>query len=171
MTQFRGKFRLEHAHLQRLFDALTRRGYQIIGPTVRDRAIVYEQLNSVADLPMGWTDEQDGGSYRLKKRDDEALFGFTVGPHSWKQFLHPPERRLWRAERQGKSIDIIPEDEKPPKYAFIGVRSCDLHAIAVQDRVLLDDRIPIPSIKRGVKSVSSWRSTAGRRVARASAFR
>jgi formate hydrogenlyase subunit 6/NADH:ubiquinone oxidoreductase subunit I len=144
MTQFQGKFRLERAHLQQLFDALTRRGYQIVGPTVRDHAIVYEQLNSVADLPMGWTDEQDGGRYRLKKRDDEALFGFTVGPQSWKQFLHPPKQRLWRAERQGKSIDIIREDDKPPKYAFIGVRSCDLHAIAVQDRVLLHDRYTDP---------------------------
>src|SRR6266511_3259715 len=144
MTQFQGKFRLERPHLQQLFDVLTRRGYQIIGPTVRDRAIVYEHLNSVADLPMGWTDEQDGGSYRLKKRNDEALFGFTVGPHSWKQFLHPPERRLWRAERQGKSFDIIPEDDKPPKYAFIGARSCDLHAIAVLDKVLLHDRYTDP---------------------------
>ena len=26
----------------------------------------------------------------------------------------------------------------PPRYAFIGVRSCDLHAIGVQDRVFLD---------------------------------
>jgi sulfhydrogenase subunit beta (sulfur reductase) len=144
MAQFQGKFRLQRAHLQQLFDALIRRGYQIVGPTVRDRTIVYDQLNSVADLPIGWTDEQDGGTYRLKKRDDEALFGFTVGPHSWKQFLHPPEQRLWRAERQGKSFDIIHEDDKPPKYAFIGVRSCDLHAIAVQDKVLLHDRYTDP---------------------------
>src|SRR5262249_25939893 len=131
-------------HLQQLFDALTRRGYQIIGPTVRDRTIVYDQLSSVANLPAGWTDEQDGGRYRLKKRDDEALFGFTVGPHSWKQFLPPPKVRLWRAERQGKGFDIIPEDDKPPKYAFIGARSCDLHAIAVQDRVLTHDRYTDP---------------------------
>jgi sulfhydrogenase subunit beta (sulfur reductase) len=99
MTQFQGKFRLERAHLQQLFDALTRRGYQIVGPTVRDGSIVYERLNSVADLPIGWTDEQDGGRYRLKKHNDEAPFGFTVGPHSWKQFLHPPKHRLWRADR------------------------------------------------------------------------
>ena len=144
MTQFQGKFRLERAHLQQLFDALTRRGYQVIGPIVRDGAIVYERLSSVADLPIGWTDEQDGGIYRLKKRDDEALFGFTVGPHSWKQFLHPPKNRLWRAERRGKGFDIIQEDDKPPKYAFIGVRSCDLSAIAVQDRVLLHDRYTDP---------------------------
>lgn len=144
MAQFQDKFRLERAHLQQLFDALTRRGYQIVGPTVRDGAIVYEQLNSVADLPAGWTDEQDGGSYRLKRRDDEALFGFNVGPHSWKRFLHPPRHRLWRAERQGGSFDIIHEDDKPPKYGFIGARSCDLHAIAVQDRVLLRDQCTDP---------------------------
>src|SRR5262245_64840130 len=115
MTQFQRKFRLERAHLQQLFDALTRRGYQIVGSTVRDRAVVYEQLNSAADLPIGWTDEQDGGSYRLKKRDDEALFGFTVGPNSWKQFLNLQMKRLWRAERLGKRFDIIGEDNKPVK--------------------------------------------------------
>jgi len=27
----------------------------------------------------------------------------------------------------------------PPRYAFIGVRSCDLHAVAIQDRVFLGD--------------------------------
>jgi ferredoxin len=30
--------------------------------------------------------------------------------------------------------------EEPPRYAFIGVRSCDLHAIAIQDRVFMGDR-------------------------------
>ncbi len=69
----------------------------LIGPTVRDRAIVYDDIASVADLPRGWTDEQDGGRYRLERRDDDALFGYAVGPHSWKRFLHPPVQRLWRA--------------------------------------------------------------------------
>ena len=31
----------------------------------RDGAIVYDELRSAADLPVGWTDEQDGGHYRL----------------------------------------------------------------------------------------------------------
>ena len=144
MAQFQGRFRFERPHLQQLFDALIRRGYQLVGPAVREGAIVYEELNSVADLPSGWTDEQDGGHYRLKKRDDDALFGFAVGPHSWKKFLHPPKLRLWRAERQGKSFDIIRDDDKPTKYAFIGARSCDLHAIIVQDRVLLRDQYTDP---------------------------
>ena len=45
----------------------------------------------------GWTDEQDGGRYRLRRRDDEALFGYAVGPHSWKRYQLPAEVTLWRA--------------------------------------------------------------------------
>ncbi len=59
---------LEHEHFQHLLVALRGRGYEVVGPTVRDNAIVYDTLTSIADLPVGCTDEQDGGSYRLKKR-------------------------------------------------------------------------------------------------------
>ncbi len=75
---------LERADLQRLFDALQSRGFEVLGPTVRDGAIVYDPLSGPAQLPAGWTDEQQGGRYRLSKRDDDALFGYVVGPHSWK---------------------------------------------------------------------------------------
>src|SRR5579863_3444179 len=46
-----------------LLDALQRRGFRVLGPTVRDRAIVYDDIASLADLPRGWTDEQEGGHY------------------------------------------------------------------------------------------------------------
>ena len=36
-------------------------GYQVVGPTVHDGAIVYRDVRSAADLPIGWGDEQDGG--------------------------------------------------------------------------------------------------------------
>ncbi|MFY9268367.1 MAG: 4Fe-4S dicluster domain-containing protein [Candidatus Manganitrophaceae bacterium] len=128
--------------LQRLFDVLKDKGYSLAGPTIRDnageKAIVYDELHSVSDLPIGWTDEQNGGSYRLKQREDAACFGYAAGPHSWKKYLLSPEQRLWRAEREGKGFRMIDEKEVPPKLAFIGVRSCELHAIAIQDRVLLE---------------------------------
>jgi formate hydrogenlyase subunit 6/NADH:ubiquinone oxidoreductase subunit I len=124
-------------HLQELLAALHRRGYQVVGPTIGDGAIVYDELDSTADLPVGWTDEQAGGTYRLKKRADQALFGYAVGPHSWKKYLLPPTLRLWQAQRQGSSVQIVPEREPPPKLAFIGVRSCELHAIAVQNKVFM----------------------------------
>ncbi|HEU5384066.1 MAG TPA: hypothetical protein VFV38_52395 [Ktedonobacteraceae bacterium] len=59
------------------------RGYQVVGPTVREQVIVHDTPNSVENLPIGCTDEQDGGSYRLKKRKNAALFGDAVGQHSW----------------------------------------------------------------------------------------
>src|SRR5208283_6114209 len=114
-------------HLEELLRALADRGYEVVGPTVRESAIVYERLTSTRDLPAGWTDEQAGGKYRLKRREDGAWFGYVVGPHSWKKFLYPPLQRLWQAARNGKGVRILPEEEKaPPKYAFIGVRACEL---------------------------------------------
>lgn len=123
--------------LNALFDALRRRGYRLVGPTPRDGAIVYDEIASAADLPAGWTDVQDGGTYRLARRDDQALFGYAVGPHSWKRFLFPASTRLWSARRNGDGFDVDATQEDPPPYAFIGVRACELHAIAVQDRVFL----------------------------------
>jgi sulfhydrogenase subunit beta (sulfur reductase) len=131
--------------LQALFDALRRRGYRVVGPTLRDGAILYDDIAGVADLPRGWTDEQDGGRYRLRRRGDDALFGYAVGPHSWKKFLHPPSRRLWSAERTERGVTVTPEPPVADRYAFIGVRACDLHAIAIQDRVLTGGSFVDPS--------------------------
>jgi ferredoxin len=130
-----------------LVQALARRGFAVVGPTIRDGAIVYDQLQSADDLPVGWTDEQDGGTYRLKKRGDRAIFGYAVGPHSWKKFLHPPVQRLWQARKQGEQFELNASHEPPPKYAFLGVRSCELHAIAIQDRVFLEGKYVDPVYK------------------------
>lgn len=128
---------ITRADLPRLFEALQCLGYQIVGPTVRDGAIVYDELRAVEDLPIGWTDEQDGGTYRLKRRADQALFGYVVGPHSWKKFLHPPTLPLWQATKDGDGFQVTETNGPVPTYAFLGVRSCELHAIAIQDTVFL----------------------------------
>ncbi len=123
--------------LQALLGALMRRRYRIVGPTVRDRAIVCDDIGSVTEFPRGLTDEQEAGSYRLVQRNDEALFAYAVGPHSWKQFLHPPVQRLWKSKRDGTDVQVTPEPVAEQPMAFIAVRACELHAIAIQDRVLL----------------------------------
>jgi ferredoxin len=137
-TQVGELLTVERSDLQQLLEALKKRGYHIIAPTMGDGAIVYDEIGSLGDLPAGWTDVQEGGNYRLKKRDDAALFGYVVGPHSWKKFLHPPVLRLWQADRTRESFQIRGEDQEQPRFAFLGVRSCELHAIAVQDRVFLN---------------------------------
>ena len=123
--------------LERLLEVLGARGYRVIGPTRRDRAIVLDEVDTLDDFPQGWTDEQDGGHYRLVESGGAEMFHFNAGPGSWKQFLHPPRRRLWRARYTADDIDVIPEPVSDERFAFIGVRACDLHAIAIQDRVFL----------------------------------
>jgi ferredoxin len=122
---------------QRLLDALAGRGYQVMGPTLKDGRLVYGEIGQVTDFPAGWTAIQEGGAFRLKKRPDQAWFGFAVGQQSWKQFLLPPLQTLWQAHREGSGWRVVPQAAAVPKFAFIGVRSCELQAMAVQDRVFL----------------------------------
>jgi ferredoxin len=157
--------RLERGDVDGLIDALATRGYEVLGPTVREGAIAYERVGSSADLPVGLTDEQEGGTYRLRERDDDALFGFANGPQSWKRILHPPAIRLWRARQSDDGgIAFEAESAEPPKRAFLGVRSCDIHAIATLDRTMLDIEHPDPGYaarRAGIFIVALNCSTAG----------
>lgn len=130
-----------------LIKALIRRGYQVIGPTIRDGAIVYDDVTSVEDLPKGWTDVQQAGKYELKRRSDDALFGYNVGPHAWKKFLFPSQTRLWKAQRTKNSFQVVPEEPKPAKVAFVGVRACELQAMGIQDKVLVEGAYADPNYK------------------------
>lgn len=140
-------FVVERPGIDSMLQDLVERGYEVVGPTVREGAIVYDSIRGTADLPVGWTDAQEGGSYRLKRREDEALFGYAVGPHSWKKFLHPARRRLWQASREGGGFEIRAEPESGRRYAFVGVRACELKAIEIQDRVFLEGHYQDPSYR------------------------
>jgi sulfhydrogenase subunit beta (sulfur reductase) len=129
---------LLNANLDPLINALAEAGFKVVGPTVKEGAIVYDEVRTHRDLPEGWTDFQQPGSYRLQKRDDGAVFGFAVGPHSWKKYLHLPTLRLWSAERGTDGhITVTHSDTEAPRMALLGVRACELAAIAVQDKVLV----------------------------------
>lgn len=124
------------------FDALLRSlidaGYDLIGPTVRDGAIVLDHIDGVADLPAGVGEEQAPGAYRLTERSDGRLFGWAHGPDAGKRFLFPPREVLATISRNGDGMKVDPPAEPERPFAFVGLRSCDLHAIAVQDRVFLE---------------------------------
>ncbi|MFF4582652.1 4Fe-4S dicluster domain-containing protein [Streptomyces sp. NPDC001389] len=127
--------------LEALVRALKRRGRTVIGPTVRDGAIVLDALDSAAALPYGWGVELEAGRYRLRPRADGAAFAHSAGPQSWKSFLHPERVRQWSADR-GPDGGLAVREEEPEdlSYAFLGVRPCDLRAIRILDRVLTGGR-------------------------------
>jgi ferredoxin len=129
---------LQRKHLDQLLSQLQNAGYQTVGPVVRDQAIVYDAIQSTADLPIGIGDSQEKGTYRLRSRDDASLFGYVVGPHSWKKYLFPPRQLLLKAEQNSRGLQITRPEQNVPKYALIGVRGCELKAIQIQDRVFLE---------------------------------
>ena len=128
--------------LQSLIDLLRERGWTVVGPTVRDGVVVHAEIESVDQLPRGVGDLQEGGSYRLRQRGDEALFGYVGGPQGWKSLLFPSRELLWSGRRVGTEVEVEPAAVDAPRLALLGVRSCDLHAIGIHDRVLAKRDLP-----------------------------
>jgi ferredoxin len=123
---------------EQLLGLLKTDGHRLLGPTIRNDAIVYDELQSAQDLPIGWMDEQDPGRYRLKRRNDQAYFGYNLGQHSWKQFLFPPREKLYSAKKQENGLVVIQESDAPiEKMAFIAVRACEIQAILIQDKAFI----------------------------------
>ena len=123
--------------LDRLVEVLIADGYLVIGPTVRDSAIVLAELDSADALPAGWGVDTGPGHYRLRAAADAAVFAHSAGPGSWKQFLHPPRRQLW-------STDSGRRRSGPPEPAVAALR--------VPRRPRLrpgGDRDPRPGARRG----------------------
>jgi sulfhydrogenase subunit beta (sulfur reductase) len=130
---------IERKNFDTLISTLNNQGYEVIGPTVREGAIVYDFVTSSTDLPVGCTHEQSAGKYRLVNCNDHALFGFNTSPQSWKKFLHPATLLLNKSQRDRSNYTITPLKVDQQKYAFIGVRPCDLAAISVLDKVFITE--------------------------------
>jgi len=140
------KFVVARASLDGLLAALSRRGYEILGPIRVDGAISYAPIHSTEELPAGYSDEQAPGKYRLARRSDKALFQYASTSQSWKRLLQPPVNRFLEIHREGDTIRFLPGNgggiDTSSRRALLGVRSCDLAAIHVLDRVFLHDRYP-----------------------------
>lgn len=137
-------FRLGRPSLDALAELLTAGGYQLFGPTLRNHAIQWTPIQSLEDLPVGWTADSNPASYRIRPGPTDALFQYWTGPDSLKKILHPPRARLLHTERENDSFRILEDQPIPEKRAFFGVRACDLAAVAALDRVLLEDRFTDP---------------------------
>lgn len=138
--------------LEDLFSLLRKNKYEIIGPKVQNGAITYQEISSATELPIGWTDEQGAGKYRLQKIEQQAYFRFVVGPHLWKKYLFPPHLKIFSARRNSNQFEVTKlqdlSDSQPfPKYAFIGVRSCELQALGIQDTIFIGGEYVDPYYK------------------------
>jgi len=133
---------LDVAGLDDLIGVLAEDGYTVLGPTVRQGAVVPGRVASVADLPRGVGDDQQPGSYRLRQRGDDAMFGYAADAISWKAAFFPARELVWTGAATDDGFDVAAGHSTTPlgdpPYAVLGIRSCDLHALAIHDRILAE---------------------------------
>lgn len=134
--------------LEDLVAHLRDEGRRVIAPIRRDGVVTLDEISSVAELPSGWGEEQDGGRYRLTKLDLPELFGHATPAMPWKRWLYPERTLLATARREAGSVTIDqPEPDATPQ-AFFGIRSCDVHALGILDKVFLDPPDPTYAARR-----------------------
>jgi ferredoxin len=135
--------------LDALIQALRADGYETLGPVVRDGAIVPGTVQGVRELPAGYHDRQEAGRYRVEPSDSPELFGWAVGPGSWKAELFPPSQELWRATVRDGDVELVEPDLAGTRpLALIGARPCEVAALDVLDRVLAGGAVGDPRYER-----------------------
>ena len=131
--------------LDQLIAALAEAGFEVKGPVVREGAVMPGAIRTSADLPVGIRDVQGPGHYRLEHSGGDHLFDWAVGPGSWKAEFFPPSQELWRSTSTGEITSRDgPGEASPRPLAIIGARPCELAALAVLDRVLVDGSVADP---------------------------
>ncbi len=142
-------YRLPHNKINHLLEQLRADGYDVIGPQVRDGAIIYDSLNDAQLLPWGVRDHQQPGSYELIKTDPRKAFAWANGPQAIKPLLFKPQETLWRVARDNDgqlTFDSVQAEEKP--IAILGARACDIKAMLIQDKVLMNGELTDPRYQR-----------------------
>ncbi len=145
MTEASGGF-LERDRFGLLFDLLRNRGYLLVAPRVREGTIVYGEISGPEDLPAHVRDLQGPGSYRLEEGHSGRHFAWANGPQALKPLLFSPRETLWESRREADgSLTFSTSDNSPRPLAVIGVRACDLSALALSDRHFGKGPFPDPS--------------------------
>jgi len=131
---------LPKAALNDLIAILRDDGYKVLGPVARDGGVAFDEVRTIADLPIGMRDAQEAGRYRLEQGVDGEIFGVVNGAGSLKPFFFAPEEKLLEVRRERRGFTVCEVTPESPRLAFLGVRACDLAALAIQDRIFLHDR-------------------------------
>lgn len=125
---------LPTSRLSALLAALMQAGYRCLAPAPEKGAIVMRELDSADALPRGLMADLAPGQYRLTQDPENRYFAWANGPQALKPLNFAPQETLWQVGRDAAGAlrfeAVVPQ---PPKLAVIGVRACDLAALALQD--------------------------------------
>ena len=130
---------LTKTHFNDFIRLLRNQGYDVVGPQVKDDAIVYDKLNNSEQFPIGVHDDQTPGSYSLLKTDETSWFSWANGPQALKPLVFSPQEKLWSATKDEQNkLSFVENISESSPIAVIGVRACDLSALAIQDKHFLE---------------------------------
>ncbi|ROR32758.1 4Fe-4S dicluster domain-containing protein [Inmirania thermothiophila] len=135
---------LSREGLAALFARLREAGYAVHGPRVEQGAVVLGPLASVEDLPRGVVDHQEPGRYRLERTGSARLFDHAAPAQGLRRYTFAPREVLWRSRPEGAGWRFEPAPPEAEPVAVLGVRACDLAALALQDRHFLGGPRPDP---------------------------
>ncbi len=115
-------------------EALERRGYRCLAAQDDRGALALRDLAPGTPLPRGLLNEQAAGQVRPGRDPQNRYFAWAGIVQAIKPLVFAPHESLWRVQRDAGGalrFEAMPTD--PPKLAVIGVRACDLAALALQD--------------------------------------
>ena len=132
-----------------LLQVLENSGYRCVGPVLRDGAIIYTDIASVTELPAGVMMQTQPGSVRATVTQLPRYFSWANGPQALKPLLFSPRETLWQVDRNVEGELIFSRSiDTPSPTAVIGVRSCDLAALRLQDRHFLEGEYQRSVVRR-----------------------
>ena len=123
--------------------------YVVMGPRVQNETLVYGPIDSLENLPRGYVTEQEAGRFRLVYTGHSRYFDVIPGADSWKKFLFPSHTELLSLRKVSGEWKVDPIESRPPAYAFVGVRGCELSAIQIQDAAFLRPDFSDPIYRAG----------------------
>jgi sulfhydrogenase subunit beta (sulfur reductase) len=128
---------IEKVALNAILSRLREKGYETIGPRIKNDTLIYAPIEGMDDLPRGYISEQEAAYFRLTYTGHSRYFDAIPGAQSWKQFLFPPKTEIFALRKANNRWEASTPETKTPAYAFIGVRACELAAIQIQDKAFL----------------------------------
>lgn len=122
-----------------LISALRAGDYRCVAPKVCNGTIAYEDLQLKDQLPTGISIHQKPGSYRVEITDSPRNFDWANGAQALKPFVFKSRQTLWTVNQNAEGKITFTESIATAKpVAIIGVRSCDLAALSLQDKHFLN---------------------------------
>jgi ferredoxin len=122
--------------IPRLILNLQHQGFTVVGPSLSEGVVRLRELRGARDLASGIVDIQGPGSYALGG-ESAFVFASVNGPDSPKRYLHPAEVELSKIVDKSAGIELVSAFNSDRKYAFFGIRPCDLRGVGVMDRTML----------------------------------